>query len=621
MSILEFENIRYVPSIHQRMAFADEVERAVQEWKPDCIAVELPPQLQMWIVRGVLRLPQISAVCHPNPTVKGDMFYVPIDPSDSLVTAVRIAIEREFHLEWLDAEPGTHPYPEADLPDDLMIDRIGLETYVETALPYLRPNPVFSTSPDAMGSLREETMAERLRDCSRRYRRVLCVLGLAHFPAIRRKVAEHWKDPIPEREKPKPYSGAFLAHVHPKSLSEVLREIPHVACQRETEMHQETGEARGGFDKLTALRQLFMQASRRYRDQYRAEISLNQLKGLFQYTRNLSLILSRLQPETYEMVIGAKNMVDGDYGYEVHELAGAYGLQEEESALPELKIRKNRGSFSDRDERFHMVSDFGEQPTETLQIRFRRRPSFQLKERWKEEWEQWDLRGICSWPPEDERQEKFMTFMRRRALQVVSDDKEQVVEFTTSFLDGLDIRETTRNWYKKKIYVRQSPQPHGKCGAVVLIFEDESQDKIYSWRSTLYAENRNESDIAFYATPLGENVVGPRISRTRFGGILSVYPAPRMPDIWSFPGVAEFGNCAETLLVAGILFSGDKYVAYIAHRPPPSRLRDLAAQNKKHLIYLPIKGFPPAQLKRIQNFHILNGHDVRAFAADYIFEE
>ena len=147
-------------------------------------------------------------------------------------------------------------------------------------------------------------------------------------------------------------------------------------------------------------------------------------------------------------------------------------------------------------------------------MRFRRRPSIEMKELWKEQWNEIGVGGICSWPPEDDRQERFMMFLRKRALQVVSEDKKQVVEFSTSMLDGLDIRETMRNWHQKKLYVQQVPQPQGKVGAVVVIFDEEMMDPRYSWRLTLYAEHRNESDISFYSTPLGEKVVGPRISKT-----------------------------------------------------------------------------------------------------------
>ena len=172
---------------------------------------------------------------------------------------------------------------------------------------------------------------------------------------------------------------------------------------------------------------------------------------------------------------------------------------------------------------------------ETVRLGFRRRPPRQAREFWKEQWNHDIHYGICSWPPEDDVQERFMDYVRKRALQIVTEDRRQVLEFTTSLLDGIDIRETTRNWHQGKLYVQTTPPPLGRVGAVVMIFNDEPlEESEYSWRTTLYAENQNESDISFYAVPLGQNVVGPRICRTEFGGILAIFPPGASPTFGCF---------------------------------------------------------------------------------------
>src|SRR5690606_30750431 len=130
-------------------------------------------------------------------------------------------------------------------------------------------------------------------------------------------------------------------------------------------------------------------------------------------------------------------------------------------------------------------SRFGLPAMEKISVRFRRRPTLEMREQWQREWGEMDMAGICSWPPEDETQERFMDFLRKRALAVLSRDRRQVVEFSTSLLDGLDIRETLRNWHTGKLYVQQTPQPQGRVGAVVLVFDDEERDAAYAWRSTL----------------------------------------------------------------------------------------------------------------------------------------
>src|SRR5258706_16039395 len=86
---LTWNNIRFLPIVHRRVGFAAEVRRQAAEFRPEIIAVELPETLESWIVRGVLRLPQISAVCYEEDARPGELAYLPIDPCDVLIEAVR----------------------------------------------------------------------------------------------------------------------------------------------------------------------------------------------------------------------------------------------------------------------------------------------------------------------------------------------------------------------------------------------------------------------------------------------------------------------------------------------------------------------------------------------------
>ncbi len=56
----------------------------------------------------------------------------------------------------------------------------------------------------------------------------------------------------------------------------------------------------------------------------------------------------------------------------------------------------------------------------------------------------------------------------------------RVEPFTTSVLDGIDIRETIRNWYQNKIYVRLLDKVAGDVGAVVVIFDEDVQDRYHT---------------------------------------------------------------------------------------------------------------------------------------------
>lgn len=637
--------VRFVPSIHQRMVFADEVRRAAREFRPDALAVELPPGLAPWIERGATRLPALSAVCHPSARA-GEMFHLPIDPADATIEAVRIGLEHDIPLVFLDGgfDP-LHPTPadlhQYDLPDDWMIGRTGLEAYARAIF---EAKPFRARAPEE--DAREAWMAGALARAIRDGRRVLCVLGFAHWPGVRGRLAEALAEPDgPAREAalsalahvpPAPrVEGAFLARLHRKSIPRALREIPRLVWLREEDRDELDFLEGGRFDKLERLVGLLKDAQLAYTERYKTDVSTMRFRALLQFLRNLPLVEGRLEPSLHDVILAAKGVVDGDFGWEVLELLRSYGEprprvpgvepgegedDEDDDGLPVLHVRDGRGTLSDRTERYRMTSRFAEPDMRTVRLGFRRRPPAEQLERWKREWSRMQFGGICSWPPEDELLEKFIAFLRDRAARVLAESGRRSEEFSTSLLDGLDVRETTRNWHTGKLFVQRVPEPHGRVGAVVIVFDDERRDAFYPWRSTLYAENENESDLSFYATSIGEDVVGPGISRTHFGGILSVYPARRIPDLWNIVELRALKSCAESLLAGGLLFSEERIVAWVARRPPSSSLRDLAATCGKLIVHLPIQGLSEKRLSKIRRFHILNGHPVRKWAGDYIFD-
>ena len=104
---------------------------------------------------------------------------------------------------------------------------------------------------------------------------------------------------------------------------------------------------------------------------------------------------------------------------------------------------------------------------DTRRIRLRRRlPNtkqklrpYGLKPRKKEktpgEWaSQLNGAGICSYPPEDLVIEDYGRFLKKKGKSILSEERVRVEPFTTSILDGIDLRETIRKWYEGRIYVR-----------------------------------------------------------------------------------------------------------------------------------------------------------------------
>src|ERR1700738_1875363 len=100
-----------------------------------------------------------------------------------------------------------------------------------------------------------------------------------------------------------------------------------------------------------------------------------------------------------------------------------------------------------------------------------------LKKRKKEKFEgdwarQTDGNAICSYPPEDLVIEDYGRFLKKKGKSILSEERMRVEPFTTSVLDGIDLRETIRNWHEGRIYVRHLDKVAGEVDAVVGIFDD-----------------------------------------------------------------------------------------------------------------------------------------------------
>jgi len=182
------------------------------------------------------------------------------------------------------------------------------------------------------------------------------------------------------------------------------------------------------------------------------------------------------------------------------------------------------------------------------------------------------------------------------------------------------MRETLRNWHTGDLYVKEVPPSRGEVEVVVFLFEDPVDESRYAWRSTWYAEHEEESTLCFFATPFQQQLVGPGVALARYGGLFLLFPPRLVPDIWEDPQL-EFARTAPDRLVAGaLLHSRERHVVLVAPHPPRARWRLLARRWHRKLLYIPIGRFSGQTIERLRHFHVLNGQEVRSFAAHFIRE-
>ena len=61
--------------------------------------------------------------------------------------------------------------------------------------------------------------------------------------------------------------------------------------------------------------------------------------------------------------------------------------------------------------------------------------------------------------------EDYGRFLKKKGKSILSEERVRVEPFTTSILDGIDMRETIRNWHEGRIYVRQFQKIAGEVGS------------------------------------------------------------------------------------------------------------------------------------------------------------
>src|SRR4051794_8700441 len=120
-SSLERGRFFYLPVVPGRLEFAIEVRRRILEQRPAVVAVELPETLEQPWLDAIQRLPQISVIFYNDPVTRsrsrlGDpqrdedqpdqAVYVPIEPADPFVEAIRTA--QEIGAQVIFADPDTN---------------------------------------------------------------------------------------------------------------------------------------------------------------------------------------------------------------------------------------------------------------------------------------------------------------------------------------------------------------------------------------------------------------------------------------------------------------------------------------------------------------------------------
>ena len=619
--------ITILPILHGSGDVAQEVREMLISRHVDCLAVPLPPSVEEHVQEAIQDLPAINVIVLPEEDGNGQssLSFVPIDPCQAVIMGLRVAMGEGIPCAYIDRDVEVfRPLPFV-APDPYALKTVPLASFAAALVPSLEPPPKSSQQ-----AKRVAWMAFRLHELELDYEAIMCLCHVADWPWLR--------DAYRER---KPYvqpDGLLTSpSIHPvdaSSLYFVFGELPFV-----TQLYEQrrAGLRSDRHLSVDGLKELLLETRTRWRvargkDSHSLPdwVTPQLLQLYLQYVRNLALVNHRLTPDLYTLVLAAKQFAGDEFAITLLETARSYVFQgEEQEALPHGTVSAGIGKLEFSDGRIaHAKNRLQGPPMIWRSLSLRPRPTPPKSARWAHLWNPFRQ---CSWPPEDQRIESFTSHVREQARGILGADLARTEKFTTSFKDGIDLRESLRHWYSRsttlpaarrsiEIYVREIPPARGNIEAVVFLFDTPADPTTYSWQATWYAEHEAESTLCFYATPFQDHHIAPGLAQSRYGGALFLFPPRPIPDIWSDPLLGFAQSLEERLLAAAAMHSGERHIALVSPVRPLARWRQAVRRFDRSLVMIPLSRFSGQTVDRLRHFHVLNGHEVRSYAARFIRE-
>lgn len=637
MSVFSLDSwLTLIPVVHGSGAYASALRKELLTRPFDALAVPLPASFATDVIRGVKRLPALSAVVRLS--AQEDRFdelddsqettdlrgtYVPIDPCQAVIAAIRFALGERKPIVWIDSESDQIENHSPVFADCYAIRHTTLERFCAAMLPAIPP-------PDAGlggGNLIEriDTMAEKILAMRNSYRSIVALCPLEAWPwlreAIQKKMAEDASDSL-ERSSDEESQDEFyetdLYAIDPRSYLFALGELPFITGLVEL--------ARQDFqddDQIVAqgLKELFVTARSSYRQELAGrarQITPLLISQCLKYVRNQTLLERRMTPSFYTLAKSAQQMMGDTYTMHLVNAAIEYPLDDPiangSDGLETMRLGIGVGDLPGWG-RAKLISRLPGPPMQWHSLELKRRVEKKDQRRWESRWNPYMQ---CSWPEEDTQIESFRNRVAERARQILGADLARIEKFTTSIMDGLDLRETLRHWYDGSLYVKVNPPSIGQVNVTVMIFDPEPDPREYSWRATWFSEHPEESTLAFYATPFNKQMIGPGIAMATYGGSMFIYPPRPILDIWKDSRLDFTDTLEQRLVAAACMHSESRHVALLSPTPPGYALKKIAKRYSRKLVHVPLSHFSDSAVQQLRIFHVLNGKHVRSYAADFI---
>lgn len=601
--------ITLVPVLHGRAVFSSHVRYLCNTEKYDCIAIDLPEPFKDELCDAVTELPLISAVTAEGKTDPASpLYYLPSDPCDATVESIRQAQQKRISCRFIGYPDLYQPKPIPPLPDEYAIKTMGFNEYSTLCLHTLSKYKLHDEEEKAC-----QYIAYKLHQLRIYHKNILAIVHFRHII----RVMHHFKQERTYNLSFSPMNDYITETytINPDHLYFALGELPFITGLFEKERHDLFAKP---VDITDTIKDLFCKTRDDYYDDSEdiVELSPVRIQSALTFLRNLTVMEKRLIPSLFDIVLAAKGIGGNAFAVRILKSAKYYPYLPIEQKHPAISVGIDQVQRPDRGSPEKAINLFRDMEMVWKTLSIKPDPSELRKKKYRFFW---NPLGMCSHLPEDRRVENFNSYIRTKAQRILCEDFVKTERFESSVKDGIDIRESLRNWHTGDIYIKEIPPSRGSVDTVVILFDDNHDDK-YPNRATWYAEHEEESTLTFYGTDPFEDMIGPGVARCQYGGLSLLFPPRSIPSAFDLTEKSSLKKLSHRLIYGALLFTKEKSIAYVSAKKPDIYLKRLASKMKKRVIWIPISSFSTETLRRLRRFHILNGKEVRSWASRFIGE-
>jgi hypothetical protein len=650
---LAVPGIRILPVLHDRVDFGSLVARVLDVVDPAVVAVELPTTMAEAVESAVERLPRMSLVVSEEPGEDAVVWITA--PGDPMVEALRWAIERGRPRILIDPDVRHRARRNEAYPDPHAMHELGAESYLEIVAEMAGGEERGETD-----ALRERGMAYHLQRAARTADGpLLALVGAAHAGRLGTLLDGPTAPPLARQHR----STVLVRNLHPDDLTGILHDPPiahavhelirhnrlpdrprfgdtvsrrielirdglrviagepitddeerahALAAWAARDAHRRDSNGRLSVDRERLAGVIWRVAAASWEEQTTNSVEPWQRSVFDDYSRRHARVQGMLVPGLYEWVVGARGVGDDNLAWETFTAARCYPWQTAESEIETARVDGEMLDLGTRRVRFHRR--FFRVKKRLVPIRSRATTDDPA------EWlEAFDGNGICSYPPEDVVVEDYGRYLQAKAISILTAENSRSEPFTTSMLDGLDLRETLLRIHEGRVWVQEKGRSPGEAGSVIAVFDEDPGGAGYPYLLSWLGEHDQESDMAFYATDPTQQIVGPGILRATYGGFMLTSPPGRLFDVWQDGDYRSARSKPEVLTMAALDYSREKLVVHLSPSPPSEAMKAYAAGQSKRLVHIPLGSVSPITVRKIRVVHILAGHDKRRIAKDYVW--